>query len=83
MRRSRLKHSGRFVIENMLDSTIRLRIEPWADEYDLPSGTRGTVISSGPSQVDVLIQIESGVVTVWEESAGNTIADVAVEPVRN
>jgi hypothetical protein len=33
-----MTHRARLVIENSYDSSIRLRIEPWADEYDLPAG---------------------------------------------
>ena len=72
-------HSARLVIKNANESTIRLRIEPWADEYDLSPGATGTVCSSGPSQVDVLVEVEPGVVTLWEESPGNVMSDVVIE----
>ncbi len=55
-----MTHRARLIIENAHDSTIRLRIEPWADEYDLSPGTRGTIHSFGPSQVDVLVQFGRG-----------------------
>ena len=74
-----MEHSARLVIKNAHESTIRLRIEPWADEYDLSPGATGTVSSFGPSQVDVLVQVEPGVVTLWEESTGNTMSDVVIE----
>jgi len=76
-----MTHRARLVIENAHDSTIRLRIEPWADEYDLSPGTRGTIHSFGPSQVDVLVQFGPGVVTVWENSPGNTMSDVVIDTV--
>jgi hypothetical protein len=76
-----MKHKARFAIENLHDSTVRLRIEPWADEYDLPPNTKGTINSFGPNDVDVLVQFKPGVVTVWEESPGNTMSDVVIEPV--
>jgi len=78
-----MTHRARLVIENAHVSTIRLRIEPWADEYDVPAGARGTVHSFGPSQVDVLVQFEPGVVTVWENSPDNSMSDVIIDPISN
>jgi hypothetical protein len=37
--------------------------------------------SFGPSEVDVLVQIEPGVNTVWEEAPGNSMSEVVIEPV--
>jgi hypothetical protein len=75
-----MTHRARLVVENRHNSTIRLRIEPWADEYDLPPGARGSIHSFGPSQVEVLIQLEPGVVTVWENSSRNSMSDVVIDP---
>ena len=74
-----MTHRARLVIENAHDSTLRLRVEPWADEHDLPPGARGTIHSFGPRQVDLLVQLEPGVVTVWENSPGNSMTDVVID----
>jgi hypothetical protein len=74
-----MKHKARFAIENLHDAAIRLRIEPWGDEHDLPPNTKGRLNSFGPNDIDVLVQVEPGVVTVWEVSPGNTLSDVVID----
>jgi hypothetical protein len=57
--------TGSIVIKNARDASLLLRVEPWADEYELPPHGSRTIQVTGPDPAELEISIEDDVITVW------------------
>ena len=60
-------------LRNSGHSTLRIVIEPWANEWDLPVGSVGEVVSVGGEGKPVidLDVMANGRIVFWVETAGS------------
>jgi hypothetical protein len=63
--KARPDFAGRFVVRNVGDSDLLLRIEPWADEFDVPPTASRTIFFRGPNEAEVEIEVEPTTITIW------------------
>jgi hypothetical protein len=57
--------NGRIIIKNARDVSLLVRVEPWADEHEIPPNEGITIKVTGPDPADLEVSIEDDVVTVY------------------
>ena len=54
-----------FRVTNAGLSALHVRVEPWAEEYDLSAGTTREFIFTGPDPADLEIEVKATEITIY------------------
>jgi len=57
--------SATITLTNSGETSLNLLVEPWAREYEVPSGGTRQVALSGPGDAEIEIQIRSAGITLF------------------
>ena len=63
-------------LENTLSSSLTICVEPWADEFDLPSGSKFELTLEGGVEPALNVILADGRVTVWVNNGDVVGAEV-------